>query len=408
MDQINKKRQDRRRRGSVLALVAMVVVIVAILGLVMISLGSTARVRAARLTTDTAARAAADAGLTEAIRLMNRKLTAEAVWDNSSLPTAANLSLPGVEATYSYSITGDKTSGFAVTSIGRSAFSERRVHTRLSINSLWFGIGVKENADILSKTTFATIPAGGDFTIRTNSTADRAISLYPNTLVPGDILVGPGGDPETAISTKSSSIINGDTYAAAEELQFPDVVVPPLVYKGALPAPDPMDPNLIRLTAADSGIYDEIRLSAGQKLHIVDGEVTIHVTGDIRLHNSAELLIMDNVSGPVLNMYLSGDLQADYGSFVVTENHIDNGTKLKIYGTETCDSIIFMNSGDLSAAVYAPDAHMEIKNSAAAYGSFTGESLEMKNSGEFYFDTRLLDMSIEDDLAYLAARWWEE
>jgi hypothetical protein len=107
-------------------------------------------------------------------------------------------------------------------------------------------------------------------------------------------------------------------------------------------------------------------------------------------------------------VYLSGDMQADQGSFVITENHIEKGTRLKIFGTNECDSIVLMNSGDLSAAIYAPYADLELKNSGAVYGAFTGESLEMKNSGEFYYDIRLLEVSIEDDVAYLAQRWWEE
>ena len=101
-------------------------------------------------------------------------------------------------------------------------------------------------------------------------------------------------------------------------------------------------------------------------------------------------------------------MQADYGSMIITENHLDTGTRLKIFGTNECESIILMNSGDLSAAIYAPYADLEVKNSGGLYGALTGDSLTIKNSGEFYFDVRLLDLTIEDDMAYLVARWWEE
>lgn len=403
-----KPKRTIRSKGSILALVVIMVVILSILGLVMINIGSSARVRAARASTDLAARAAADAGLTEAIQMMNHKLAQEVVWDNSTLPEAADISLPGADATYSYTITGDKNSGFAVTSIGKSGFSERRVHNRLSIESFWFGIGVKQDVDILSSTLFATIPAGSDFTIRTNSIAKDSITLFPNTEVPGDVIIGPGGDVDYAVSTKSSSIVYGDIYAAAEEIQFPDVVVPALPYKGVLPPPLASDPNIIELTSADSGIYDEIILNAGQKLHIDKDEVVIYVKNGFRLHNSAQLLVKNNLSNPSLKLYLGGKMQADYGSTIITENHLDTGTRLKIFGTNECESIVLMNSGDLSAAIYAPYADLEIKNSGALYGALTGDSLTIKNSGAFYFDVRLLDLTIEDDMAYLVARWWEE
>ncbi len=398
----------RKLSGSILALVAVMVVIMAILGLVMIRLGSSARVQAVRTTTDIAARTAADAGLTQAVRLMNKKLAAEPVWDNSTLPNATDAPLPNSDTTFSFSIEGDQRNGFQVTSTGVSGFAQRKVHSRLSVESLWFGIGVKQNVSVMTKTTFDTLPAGSDFTIRTNSTADNSIRLFAGTHIPGDVIVGPGGDPETAINTKATTTITGDTYAADEEIEFPDVIVPDLPYKGALPAPEPGDPNLIVLRSTDSGTYDTLNLGQGQKMHIVDGEVMIHVIGDVRLHQSAELHILNNDSEPALKLYLGANMQADQGSMIITDNFIEGGTRLKIFGTNDCTSIVLMNAGDLSAAIYAPYADLELKNSGDIYGAFTGNNLEMKNSGKLVFDARLLEIGIDDEAAYIVQRWWEE
>jgi hypothetical protein len=397
-----------RRRGAVLALAVAMVVVLAIIGLVLIRLGGDARVRAARTVADMRARAAADAGLTQAIRLMNKKLVDELVWDNSTLPSATDEALPNGNASFTYTVEGDQNIGFLVISVGQSAFASRTVYTRLSIESMWFGIGVREYVDVLSKTTFDTIPAGGDFTIRTNSTEDRAVQLFPDTYVPGDIIIGPGGDTETVISTKKSSTIEGDTFAAAEEIEFPEPVVPPLPYKGVLPRADMADPNLIKLGSDDSGIYDNIILGQGKKLRIASGEVNIYVTGEVRLHQGSELLIMNNGSMPSLNLYLGDDMQADQGSVIITQDHIATGTRFKLFGLETCSSVILMNAGDLSAAIYAPSADVEIKNSGATYGAFTANSIVMKNSGSLVFDTRLLDMDIDDQTTYLGGRWWED
>ncbi|MHC4645455.1 MAG: DUF7305 domain-containing protein [Planctomycetota bacterium] len=408
MEKQQKNRLPRKLKGSILALAVLLVVLLAILGLVMIRLGSNARVQAARGASDIAARAAADAGLTQAIRMMNMKLIAERVWDNSNLPSASDVALPNTSATFSFGVKGDKASGFQVTSTGKAGFSERTVHSRLSVESLWFGIGVKQDVSVMTKTTFETLPEGSDFTIRTNSIADNAIKLYAGTAIPGDVIVGPGGDPDTAVNSKASTTITGDVYAADEEIEFPDVIVPELEYKGSLPAPVPGDPNLIELNSTHSGIYDEINLGQGQKLNIIGGEVTIYVTGDVRLHQGSELLVLNNTSAPALNLYLGGNLQADQGSLIVTQEHIEEGTRLKIYGTNDCTSVVLMNSGDLSAAIYAPYADMQLKNSGDIYGAFTGNNLEMKNSGRLVFDTRLLDLGMDDDLTYMVQRWWEE
>jgi hypothetical protein len=339
---------------------------------------------------------------------MNKKLVDELVWDNSVLPSAKDEALPNGNASFTYTIEGNQNIGFLVTSVGQSAFASRTVYTRLGIESMWFGIGVREYVDVLSKTIFDTIPAGGDFTIRTNSTEDKAVQLFPDTYVPGDIIIGPGGDVDTVISTKKSSTIEGDTFAAAEEITFPEPVVPPLPYIGALPNADMADPNVIKLGSGDSGIYDSINLGQGKKLRITSGEVNIYVTGEVRLHQGSELLIMNNASKPSLNLYLGADMQADQGSIIITQDYIASGTRFKLYGLETCSSIILMNSGDLSAAIYAPSADVEIKNSGATVGAFTANSIVMKNSGSLVFDTRLLDMDIDDQTTYLGGRWWED
>jgi hypothetical protein len=401
-------RRSRTKRGAVLALAVCMVIILAIIGLVLIRLGTDARLRSARATTDMAARAAADAGLTQAVRLMNNKLINELVWDNSTLPSATDEALPGNDATFSFNVEGNQNIGFLVASTGKSGFDQRTVYTRLSIQSMWFGIGVREYVDVLSKTTFSTIPAGGDFTIRTNSIDPSAVKLFPDTYVPGDVIIGPGGDVDTVISTKKSSVIAGDMYAAAEEITFPEPAIPPLPYKGVLPPPDPMDPNVIVLRAEHSGIYDSINLGQGEKLHIVNGDVQLYVTGEVRLHQGSELLIVSNATFPSLDLYLGSNMQADQGSLIITEDHINSGTRFKLFGTETCTSIILMNSGDLSAAIYAPSADVEIKNSGATFGAFTANSIVMKNSGALTFDTRLLDMDIDDQTVYLGGRWWED
>jgi hypothetical protein len=111
---------------------------------------------------------------------------------------------------------------------------------------------------------------------------------------------------------------------------------------------------------------------------------------------------------PSLNLYLGSDMQADQGSLIITQDHIASGTRFKLYGLETCSSVILMNSGDLSAAIYAPSADVEIKNSGATFGAFTANSIVMKNSGSLTYDTRLLDADIDDQTAYLGGRWWED
>lgn len=63
----------------------------------------------------------------------------------------------------------------------------------------------------------------GDGHIRTNGTQTDAISLSGGTFVDGDVTVGPGGDPVTAIGVESGSGFSGDSQRAGAELPLPDV-----------------------------------------------------------------------------------------------------------------------------------------------------------------------------------------
>ena len=53
------------------------------------------------------------------------------------------------------------------------------------------------------------------------------------------------------------------------------------------------------------------------------------------------------------------------------------------------DSLIFKNSSNFKELVYAPYAGVEMKNSADLYGAIWGNTVDIKNSGELYYDTSM-------------------
>lgn len=401
-----KKREfNKKRRGGVLALVLTIAVCLAIIGFGMMQLGFGSRFISAKTTSGITAREAADAGITEAVYLLNQKLL---VWprDFTDLPTATDLVLNPVSSqpTYSYEVLPSDANnpgfynGFTVHSTGIYRDQLKKVHAVTTLQTYWAGIGVRLNADINSKTVFGCIPEGSDavFSIRTNSTEPGAINLAPNTEITGEIVVGPGGDPESVITDKKTSVIDGPTYAASELLDFPFMPVPSEVVTSAFP------PSAGGITTITAGMYEfpPITIKNGEKVYI-EGNVTIS-TGDVRINNGGEIRVL---SGGSLALYVDGSFIADTDSYIFNEDL--DATKLKIYGSPDCTQVIIKNSGDLWAAVYAPNATLEIKNSGVTYGGFVGSSLIMKNSGEFYFDTRLLE-SVEDPAYFEIERWWEE
>ena len=392
----NKMRKNEK--GLVLSLAAIMVVVLLFTGLGLLKLGSSARIKGAVATSKISATAAADAGMTQAKRLMNKKLADELVWDNDTLPSATDPSLANANASYSFTVSGDP-SGFTITSTGRSGRITNTVYSSMTVGSLFTGISVDCGIDIKNGATFGTIPAGGEVNLRTNSIENDAILLKSGVVVPGDVVVGPGGDVDEVINSKQSVVIQGQTYTAQEEVIFPPVVVP-----------DDLDNLSLTTYTYTPGVsltgdvkLDSINIPISG-LQEVDGECNIYVLGDITLGNGVELTI---TAGSSLVLYLAGNM-VDMNSAGIT-NATNDSTKFILYGLDTCTSIELKSSSDFYGAIYAPNADLVVKNGGDLYGAFIGDDFEMKNAGSFYFDTALADFGIDAiEASFKTQRWWED
>jgi hypothetical protein len=384
-----------KRSGMIMPLVATIVVFIFLLGIAMLKIGFSSRFTAARTTTEIAARSAADAGLAMAMHLMTAYL---------ETPSTCNYTFPNTTRTsFFYEVTDvtvapDPIRRFRIRSTGVSDQISRTVYAMTWATSFWsYAIAVDGDLSFKSKTVIDTWPTtGGEVDIRTNSIEPSAVTLFPNTSIPGDVVVGPGGDADEVVQVKSSSEIDGQVYAADNAIDFPDVSLP-----AGLPDPPalwPRDP----CSVLGPGSYSYYSIDLKTDLEI-SGHVVMYVAGNMILDNSSELFI---AAGSSLTLYLGGSLEAKARSLIT--NADNDARNLNIYGTPTCYSIRIFNEGDFWGAIYAPSARLEIKNSGATYGAFVGESFEMKNSGEFYYDTRLYDYDPTGRLSFFQVeRWWE-
>ena len=389
-------RRRAKNCGVVLPLAVSMIVLLVLIGLALIRLGLSARMQAIRVTIGISARTAADAGLTEAYRLMRDKLEVELTWDNSIFPyTVGPVYLPGDpygNANYTFTITDDPNNSFIISSTGRAGTVEKTVCCQLELKSLWFGIGVKEGVDIKVETNFGTIPLpNGEFKIQTNSTEDGAVIFKAGVVIPGDVVVGPGGDPDSVINEKSSTTILGDTYASENPIDFPSVIVP--LDLTSLPT---TSYNYDPCGLTGDIKYSTLSLPNGTLQEIV-GDCRIYVVGKMTLNNNAELLI---TPGSSLTLYLNGSLE-DKNSSGIT-NSTNEAARFSMYGTDNCEAINLKAKSDFYGAIYAPNASLDIYNGGNLYGAFIGnQTLTIKNSGTFYFDTRLFAVWVDVPTAYL-------
>ncbi|GAF70543.1 unnamed protein product, partial [marine sediment metagenome] len=363
---------------------------------------------ALRTASDIAARCAADAGLTKALFEMNEKLGVFP-WADSNLPQVTDEALPGCDATFSYTVTGDANSGYTVVSIGKSAHAQKQVSSTLRLKGLFeYGLLAKQIVVVEENTLLYgydsdTGSTDTELTIGTISTAPDSVVLGGgSSIIDGDVFVGAGGDTETVIQN-SGTVINGQTYALKKEIPFP-VITPP-----SLPDMGTMDiTGTTVIGPADNGKYAGIVLLSTGMLEITGGDVVLHVTGDIVMNGGSQIQVD---AGSSLTLYVDGDLAGDVLNNVEINNYtgIAGGFKLCLMGTSE-PYIEFVNNSDLFMAIYAPNTDVIFKNNTNFRGSIVAESIYMKNNSLFYYDKALQGESIGSGnigVSFVIDRWQE-
>ncbi|MHC4749719.1 MAG: DUF7305 domain-containing protein [Planctomycetota bacterium] len=149
----------------------------------------------------------------------------------------------------------------------------------------------------------------------------------------------------------------------------------------------------------------------------VVGHVAIHVTGDMTLSSGASLLVgqlpsVDPADPPPipssLAIYLDGDLEGK------TAGGINNLTGIPVnfilYGTGTTplpQRWVIKNSLNFYGVYDAPNAIIIVHNEGDIFGSVSGKSFDLRNSGMMHYDVQLSEL-IGTDVGFGIDRWWEE
>jgi len=396
-----KKLLKSKRRGSAIPLVMVAVMILLAMGVGMLTLGMSGRLYSIRTASDIAARCAADAGLTMALFEMNEKLKVKP-WNDSSLPEATNESLPYCDAVFSYTVTGDPSTGYTIESVGTSGIAERKVTCILKPQGPFeFAVFAEDGAELKNSALVDWYNFGADDEILkfgTNSVASGAFIFKNSSTINGDVVVGVGGNPDIVIDDFGANI-TGDTRAMTERNVLPPIEVPE--WLESLPFSETITNDL--LTVTNSAKYSSINLENENTL-LIDGDVILYVTGEIILGNSAEVQI-DNDSSLIL--YLGGDFEGKNSSTI--NNLTQEAKKLQIYCLDSCENMVFKNSSDFYGVIYAPNAEVIMNNSANLYGAVVAKGFEQRNSGTFNYDASLRDASVNDAVVrFVVTNWHEE
>jgi choice-of-anchor A domain-containing protein len=383
------------------------------MGVALMSLGLQQRTYSIRIASDITARCAADSGLTMALFEMNEKLLTKP-WNYSKLPEATNVSLPYCDAVCSYIVTGDLGIGYSITSLGKSGQAQRTVRATIDLKGLFDNAVLTKTSLILKSGTLIdgynsldALDTDTDADIATQSTLDSSITLNAGVVVNGDVRVGIGANPDTAIKDLGATIV-GFKYGAMENDPLPQITAPTnLFYTGTAIA---AKGNTVTISPADSGTYTGIDLkSTGQPgiLEVGGGAVELHITGDIEIGQSCEIIVKD---GSSLILYVDSDIHCRENSGINVENPAKEAETLKLYTTgEAAQYFDIKAKSEWVGVIYAPNADVDLYANGDVYGSVVADNFEFKAGGNYHYDKALKKVKVDDEgVRFVIKRWNEE
>jgi len=406
-----------KRRGAALPLAVVAIIVLMAMGVGLLSLGFNSRTFSLRMATDIEARCAADAGLAAALFEMNEKLKVKP-WDGASLPKAIDVKLPYSDEVCSYRVTGNLAGGYVIQSLGISGNATRGVQATIELQSAFsHAILTKQSLTLKSGTVIdgynSLDPADTDINVDIGSQSNSTSSVILNagSTVKGDVFVAPGSDLDSAIKDLGAKV-TGDKFTSAP-VPLPTVTAPVLPDKTAIDTAG----QTVKLTPADSGTYPEIYLrqlvNKKEKtiipsvLEVSGGDVVLHLTGDIQLENSCEIVVKE---GSTLTIYTDGNIHCRNGSAINTENPPEAADTLQIYATGDDKQFFDIKAkSDFTGIIYAPDADVVLYAKGDAYGSIIAQDFNYMAGGNFYYDEALQGKNTvnDDAVVFVVTRWQE-
>ncbi|GAH73669.1 unnamed protein product, partial [marine sediment metagenome] len=248
-------------------------------------------------------------------------------WNFSNVAVTANRMLSSANADYTYTIEEiENDSEYRITSTGTSGRAVKTVSATVRLQGLFDYALSSAGYAIPKRPKGPKIPgrpkplkkggkievkgynvqsysSGGEaysgaLQLRTNSKHKRVVKLRGNVIVDGDVIVGPGGDPDTAIEVKQGAEITGEMYAAAEKTEPPAVTLPTPLQNKPAQTYNPGSPL--------SGVARYTELKIKNEEQVINGNCRIYVEGDMKLEDNAKLIISENAS---LTIYVGGKFE---------------------------------------------------------------------------------------------------
>lgn len=227
--------------------------------------------------------------------------------------------------------------------------------------------------------TYAATQQNSDGHIKTNGTANDVVSISGTggspSVVNGNVIVGVGADPNSAIKTTGAVTINGSKQAQAFAMQFPQITAASgsqdLLYTGGTNTLAP-------------GSYRDLTIRGGAVLTLTGTQYAFRNVTLGTATTNGFLRILSS-SSPV-TVYLTGNFNIRGGAI---RNQTLKSNYLVFYGTDTALTVDLKGGTQAYFAFYARGAVVTLKAGGVFYGAFAGSQTVAQNNVNIHFDKAL-------------------
>jgi hypothetical protein len=238
---------------------------------------------------------------------------------------------------------------------------------------------------------FSTTNGLYDFTKRRDRAGVATISTAAGAINTGDgniygyAATGPGG-------TVIGDVGDGAWLAGGGTGAQPGHVTDD--YNAAIPdvaVPSPWNPNTLTLPGIIGGVTYSHVLNGGDWQFNTDVNGSIYIQGKVRVYFRRDFKMSGGTSvklapGASVEMYMGGDMDLT-GTAII--NPAGRAANCTIYGLPTCRSIRLGGGAEIFAKLYAPQAEIRLSGNFDFFGSMVGNAIRANGEAAIHYDEAL-------------------
>jgi fibro-slime domain-containing protein len=237
--------------------------------------------------------------------------------------------------------------------------------------------------------------------VSVNSTKKKAVRVRNRSKIMGDVLVGPGGDPDKVVRVKKKSSITGTIGILEEAIEMPVITE----------APD-LGPSVGKLefkggeeTLSADLHCDKLKLKKGAIVNI-EGDVTI-VCRKLKLKDNSEIRLAPDAS---LTLYVAKEVEVERGSKLNMNTGNPQQVLIRMMSVSDDDDdddddceVELEKRAQVAAWIEGADAELEIEDRSEFFGSFIGKKVKVKKNSRFHVDMATAADASEPEIVLAAA-----